>query len=73
LQIWQDDIHDYPAAYKDGMESYYTVNDSRINKLAEKYRELALLENNVIFGGRLADYQYYDMDDIVETVLNLNI
>lgn len=64
---------EYPVAYKDGMEPYYTVNDSRNNKLAEQYRELAYQEKDVIFGGRLADYQYYDMDDIIENVLNLNI
>ena len=57
---------EYPADYKAGMEKYYTVNDEKNNKLAEKYRELAKKEKNVIFGGRLAEYKYYDMDDVIK-------
>lgn len=52
-------------------EPYYPVNDERNNSLADKYRELAKSEPNVIFGGRLANYQYLDMDDVVELALNL--
>ena len=64
---------EYSTEYKDGMEPYYTVNDERNNVLAEKYRQLAALEQNVIFGGRLAEYRYYDMAPIVEKVLNMEI
>ena len=64
---------EYSTEYKDGMEPYYTVNDERNNALAEKYRQLAALEQNVIFGGRLAEYRYYDMAPIVEKVLNMEI
>ena len=64
---------EYSAEYKEGMEPYYTVNDERNNALAEQYRQLAANENNVIFGGRLAEYKYYDMAPIVEKVLNMII
>ena len=47
------------------MEPYYPVNDERNNRLAESYRELAKSEENVIFGGRLAEYKYYDMAPII--------
>lgn len=60
---------EYPAEYRDGTEPYYTVNDERNNALAEQYRALAAQEKNVIFGGRLAEYKYYDMAPIVEKVL----
>ena len=59
--------YEYPANYKEGMEKYYTVNDDTNNNLAEKYKELAKKEKNVIFGGRLAEYKYYDMDDVIES------
>ena len=64
---------EYSTEYKEGMEPYYTVNDERNNALAEQYRQLAAKENNVIFGGRLAEYKYYDMAPIVEKVLNMII
>ena len=64
---------EYSEEYKDGMEPYYTVNDDRNNKLADRYRVLAEKEENVIFGGRLAEYRYYDMAPIVEKVLNMEI
>jgi len=60
---------EYSTEYKEGMEPYYPVNDNRNNALAEKYRDLASQEKNVIFGGRLAEYKYYDMAPIVEKVL----
>lgn len=60
---------EYSAEYKPGMEPYYPVNDSRNNGLAEQYRALAEKEENVIFGGRLAQYKYFDMAPIVEQVL----
>ena len=64
---------EYSTEYKEGMEPYYTVNDERNNALADQYRALAAQEKNVIFGGRLADYRYYDMAPIVETVLAIEI
>ena len=64
---------EYSAEYKEGMEPYYTVNDEHNNALAEQYRQLAAKENNVIFGGRLAEYKYYDMAPIVEKVLGMDI
>ena len=64
---------EYPMEYKVGLEPYYTVNDEHNNALADQYRALAALEKNVIFGGRLADYRYYDMAPIVERVLATDI
>lgn len=63
--------YEYPADYKDGMEKYYTVNDNKNNVLAEQYRELANKEENVIFGGRLAEYKYYDMDDVIKSAFEI--
>lgn len=62
---------EYSTEYKEGMEPYYPVNDDRNNTLAEKYRQFAQKEKDVIFGGRLADYQYYDMAPVVEQVLGM--
>ena len=62
---------EYPSDYEEGMEKYYTVNDDKNNELADKYRELSLKENNVIFGGRLAEYKYYDMDDVIKRAMEL--
>lgn len=59
--------YEYPVDYKKGMEKYYTVNDEKNNKLAEEYRKLTTQEENVIFGGRLAEYKYYDMDDVIKS------
>lgn len=64
---------EYSMEYKEGMEPYYPVNDERNNLLAEKYRNLASLEENVIFGGRLAQYKYYDMAPVIEQVLEMEI
>jgi UDP-galactopyranose mutase len=55
------------------MEPYYPVNDTHNNELAEQYRALAEAEENVIFGGRLAEYRYYDMAPIIEKVLQMDI
>ena len=52
------------------MEPYYPVNDERNNALAEEYRKLAEQEGDVIFGGRLGQYKYYDMAPVIEQVLN---
>lgn len=56
---------EYPADYNDKMERYYPVNDEKNQKLYEKYLSLANEQKNVIFGGRLGQYKYYDMDDTV--------
>lgn len=60
---------EYPSEWKEGDEPYYPVNDERNTKLYEKYRELAEKEKNIIFGGRLGEYKYYDMDKVIEKVL----
>ena len=62
---------EYSTEYKEGMEPYYPVNNDRNNTLADQYRQLATNEPHVIFGGRLAEYRYYDMAPIIEKVLNL--
>lgn len=61
---------EYSTEYKDKMEPYYPVNDDHNNTLAEQYRLLADKENDVIFGGRLAEYKYYDMAPVIEKVFN---
>ncbi|MBV8040025.1 UDP-galactopyranose mutase [Bacteroides sp. AN502] len=60
---------EYSTEWKDGMEPYYPVNDERNNSLYQQYKELADKERKVIFGGRLAEYKYYDMHQIVENLL----
>ena len=62
--------YEYPADYKDGMEKYYTINDDKNNTLAEQYRQLAAKEEGIIFGGRLAEYKYYDMDDVIKSAFD---
>lgn len=64
---------EYSMEYKEGMEPYYPVNDDRNNALAEEYRKLAEQENNVVFGGRLGQYKYFDMAPIIEQVLNIDL
>ena len=63
---------EYSTEYKEGMEPYYPVNDERNNALAEEYRKHAAQEKDVVFGGRLAQYKYYDMAPVIEQVLNLH-
>ena len=65
--------YEYPKDYEKGLEKYYTVNDDKNNALADKYRELASKEKNVIFGGRLAEYKYYDMDDVIKRALEIEL
>ena len=62
---------EYSSEWTEGSEPYYPVNNEKNNALYLKYKELADKETNVIFGGRLAEYKYYDMHHIVEKVLNL--
>lgn len=61
---------EYSSEWTEGSEPYYPVNDDKNNALYLKYKELADKEKNVIFGGRLAEYKYYDMHHIVEKALN---
>lgn len=63
---------EYSTEYKEGMEPYYPVNDERKNSLATQYRQLAEKEADVIFGGRLAQYKYYDMAPVIESVMELS-
>ena len=64
---------EFSTEWQSGMEPYYPVNDDRNNALADAYRKLAAQEPNVIFGGRLAEYKYYDMAPIIEKVLAMEI
>ena len=62
---------EYSSEWSEGSEPYYPVNDEKNNTLYLKYKALADKETNVIFfGGRLAEYKYYDMHHIVEKALN---
>ena len=62
---------EYSSEWKVGMEPYYPVNNEQNNKLFEEYRKLAEQEKNVIFGGRLGNYKYYDMDKVIEAALEM--
>ena len=62
---------EYSTEWQDGMEPYYPVNDETNTALYAKYKELADKEKDVIFGGRLAEYKYYDMAPVIEKVMNL--
>lgn len=64
---------EYSTEWTPGMEPYYPINNDENNTLAEQYRALAAAEKDVIFGGRLAEYKYYDMAPIVENVLKLTV
>lgn len=60
---------EYPSEWKPGDEPYYPINDEKNTELYEKYQALAETEENVIFGGRLGEYKYYDMDKVIEAAL----
>lgn len=62
---------EYSAEWKPGIEPYYPVNDAKNNELYEKYRLLAEKEEKTIFGGRLGQYKYYDMDKVIEEALHV--
>ena len=64
---------EYSTEWQDGMEPFYPINDDKNSALYEQYKQLADQETNVIFGGRLAEYKYYDMAPIIEKVLKLNL
>ncbi|MEG9283803.1 MULTISPECIES: UDP-galactopyranose mutase [Aerococcus] len=61
---------EYSSEWKPGDEPYYPVNDSKNNALYKEYKNLADKTENVIFGGRLAEYKYYDMDQVIAAVLD---
>ena len=60
---------EYSSEWKPGIEPYYPINDDRNAQLYQKYKELADKETNTIFGGRLGNYKYYDMDKVIEAAL----
>lgn len=60
---------EFPVAYREGMEPFYPVNDERNNALCTKYKALAETEQDVVFGGRLAEYKYYDMAPVIKRVM----
>lgn len=62
---------EYPASWHKGDEPYYPINDERNNTLFARYQELAAKEKNVLFGGRLGQYRYYDMDKVIEAALDM--
>ena len=61
---------EYSSEWTEGAEPFYPVNDEKNSALYKKYAELAIKTGNVIFGGRLAEYKYYDMDDVIEKAMN---
>ena len=62
---------EYSTDWQEGMEPYYPVNDERNQALYQQYAQKAAQESNVIFGGRLGEYKYYDMDKVIESAMNL--
>ena len=62
---------EYSSEWKPGIEPYYPINDEKNNGLFAQYRALADKEEKVIFGGRLGNYKYYDMDKVIEAALEL--
>ena len=62
---------EYSTEWKEGMEPYYPVNDAANTALYLKYKALADAESHVLFGGRLAEYKYYDMAPVIERVLDV--
>jgi len=82
FEMFGDDVYkcpktvisrEYSSEWKEGMEPYYSVNDERNMSLYQRYKDLADQEPNLILGGHLAEYKYYDMAPIVEKVMGLNI
>ena len=64
---------EYPDNWTPEKEAFYAVNDTKNNALAAEYCRLAAAEKNVIFGGRLAEYRYYDMDDVIKKALDIEL
>ena len=78
FEMFGDDVYrcpctvisrEYSSEWREGIEPFYTVNDERNNSLYQKYKALANQEQNVIFGGRLAEYKYYDIAPIIEKIM----
>lgn len=63
--------YEYPKKYEQGAEPYYPVNDEKNQSLYSRYAELAKKESRVVFGGRLGEYKYYDMDKVIKSALEL--
>ena len=61
---------EYSCEWKQGDEPYYPINDEKNNRLYEEYKKLVKLEEKVIFGGRLGEYKYYDMDQVIASALS---
>ena len=64
---------EYSSEWKPGDEPYYPVNDEKNSHLYEQYRKMAENEKKVIFGGRLGEYKYYDMDQVIEAALSIKL
>ena len=62
---------EYPLEWNKDIEPYYPINDEKNQTRYEEYKALAKKENNVVFGGRLGEYKYYDMQDTIMSALNL--
>ncbi len=62
---------EYSTDWQEGMEPYYPVNDEKNQALYQQYAHKAAQESHVIFGGRLGEYKYYDMDKVIESAMNL--
>lgn len=62
---------EYPSAWKRGDEPYYPMNDEKNNALFTRYQELAEKQERVLFGGRLGQYRYYDMDKVIAEALRM--
>ena len=60
---------EYSSEWKQGDDPYYPVNDEKNTTLYEQYKELASHETNILFGGRLGEYKYYDMDKVIASAL----
>ncbi len=63
--------YEYPQTYSENIEPFYPVNDYTNNKIYESYKDLASKEANIIFGGRLAEYKYYDMHQIIQSAYQI--
>jgi UDP-galactopyranose mutase len=62
---------EYPHEFSKDNEPYYPINDERNQNLLARYQELAQSYSNIIFGGRLAEYKYYDMHQVIYNALNV--
>ena len=61
---------EYPEKWNKDKEAYYPINDEKNNELYEKYKKIAQKEENIIFGGRLGEYKYFNMDQVIESSFN---